>query len=96
MKVEGELDNAPRVTLKTSLDVWQAAWQSGIARDGSQNRQEMTQMGGNKVQEVLKDTCYLLAKQSEVPCASSLLYKDSYCREKKKKSQQFPSLKRVC
>lgn len=80
--MEGELDNAPRVTLETSLEVWQAARQSGEARDGSQNRQEMTQTGGNKVQEVLKDTRYLHTEQSEVPCASSLPYTDSDCRKK--------------
>lgn len=85
--MEGELDNAPRVTLETSLEVWQAARQSGEARDGSQNRQEMTQTGGNKVQEVLKDTRYLHTEQSEVPCASSLLYKDSDCRKKQNNFQ---------
>lgn len=89
--MEGELDNAPRVTLETSLEVWQAARQSGETRDSSQNRQEMTQTGGNKVQ-VLKDTRYLLTEQSEVPCASSLLYKDSDCRKK----PQVLSLKCVC
>lgn len=86
VKVEGELDNAPRVTLETSLEAWQAARPSGEARDGSQNRQEMTQTGGNKVQEVLNDTRYLLTEQSEVPCAKSLLYKDSDCRKKTKQN----------